>query len=192
MDGSALPFATALREAGFTIQPEPKRYIRLLEPIVIVGENRSAALYPSPVPLFSFEIDYPHPAVGKQAKRVRLTPRAFVQEIAGARTFGFEQDLETLRKERLARGVSLANCVGLGRDGALLNPEGLRYEDEFVRHKILDAIGDLSLAGFPLLAEYRGVKSGHAINRTLVRALLERTRSWEWAEPARLAQAEAV
>ena len=192
LDGSALGFVESLRGAGYTIQPEPKRYIRVLEPIVILGNGRSAALHPSPVPLFSFEIDFPHPAVGVQTRRLHLTPRSFVNEIAKARTFGFEQDLEALQKQRLARGVSLQNCVGLGRDGHVMNPDGLRYPDEFVRHKILDAIGDLSLAGFPLLAEYRGVKSGHAINRTLVRALLERTQSWEWDEPARLSQAEAV
>ena len=89
MDGSAIAFVSALREAGFTIQAEPKRYIRVLEPIVVEREERSAALYPSPVPLFSFEIDFPHPAVGVQSRRIHLTPRAFVTEIAQARTFGF-------------------------------------------------------------------------------------------------------
>jgi len=192
MDGSALAFVEHLREAGFTIQPAPKRYIRVLQPITIHGEDRSASLLPSPVPLFSFEIEFPHPAINVQTKRLHLTPRSFVHEIAPARTFGFERDLEKLQKQRLARGVSLDNCVGLGRDGHVMNPGGLRFADEFVRHKILDAIGDLSLAGFPLLAEYRGVKSGHAINRKLVRALLAGTDSWEWAEAATLAQAEAV
>jgi UDP-3-O-[3-hydroxymyristoyl] N-acetylglucosamine deacetylase len=192
MDGSSIAFVEHLREAGFTIQSEPKRYIRVLKPITILGDDRSAALLPSPVPLFSFEIDFPHPAINVQTKRLHLTPRAFVNELARARTFGFEQDLEKLQKARLARGVSLDNCVGLGRDGHVMNPGGLRYADEFVRHKMLDAVGDLSLAGFPIIAEYRGVKSGHAINRKLVRALLESADGWEWTEPASIEQAEAV
>jgi UDP-3-O-[3-hydroxymyristoyl] N-acetylglucosamine deacetylase len=192
MDGSAIAFVNSLRGAGYTIQPEPKRYIRVLEPVIIQGETRSASLFPSPVPLFSFEIDYPHPAVQAQSRKIHLTPRTFVTEIAQARTFGFEQDLQALLKQGLSRGVSLENCVGLGRDGSVLNPGGLRYPDEFVRHKILDAIGDLALAGFPLLAEYRGVKSGHAINLKLVKALLDRPQGWEWSEPARLSPAQAV
>ena len=192
MDGSALPHVEALREAGFTVQPAPRRSIRVLEPIVIERDDRSAALYPSPVPIFDFEIRFDHPAIQVQSKRLHLTPRSFVNEIAPARTFGFERDLAQLQKANLSRGVSLDNCVGLGQDGRVMNPGGLRFADEFVRHKMLDAIGDLAMTGAPLLAEYRGVKAGHAINRTLVKALLERTQSWEWAEPAALESAQAV
>jgi UDP-3-O-[3-hydroxymyristoyl] N-acetylglucosamine deacetylase len=191
MDGSALPHVEALRAAGFTVQAAPKRIIRVLEPVVIERDDRSAALYPSPVPIFDFEIRFDHPAIQVQSKRLLLTPRSFVTEIAPARTFGFERDLEKLQRENLSRGVSLDNCVGLGQDGRVMNPGGLRFSDEFVRHKILDAIGDLAMAGAPLLAEYRGVKAGHAINRTLVKTLLERKQSWEWAEPATLETAQA-
>jgi len=191
MDGSAMPLVEAMRASGFTVQPAPKRYIRVLEPVVIERDDRLAALYPSPVPIFDFEIRFDHPAVQVQTKRLRLSPRTFVTEIAPARTFGFERDLEQLQKERLARGVSLGNCVGLGQDGGIMNPGGLRFPDEFVRHKMLDAIGDLAMAGAPLLAEYRGVKAGHAINRTLVKTLLARAQSWEWAEPADLDSAQA-
>jgi UDP-3-O-[3-hydroxymyristoyl] N-acetylglucosamine deacetylase len=192
MDGSALPHVETLREAGFTVQPAPKRVIRVLEPIVIEREDRSAGLYPSPVPIFDFEIRFDHPAIQVQTKRLHLTPRSYVNEIAPARTFGFERDLEQLQRAHLSRGVSLDNCVGLSQDGRVMNPGGLRFADEFVRHKILDAIGDLAMAGAPLLAEYRGVKAGHAMNRSLVRTLLERTQSWEWAELGTLESAQAV
>lgn len=192
MDGSALPFVNSLRAAGYTVQPVPKRYIRVLEPIVVKGETRTAGLYPSPIPIFSFEIDFDHPAIKVQSRSIPLTPRTFVNEISKARTFGFEKDLQALQRKGLALGVGLENCVGLGRDGSVLNPEGLRYEDEFVRHKILDAIGDLSLAGYPLLAEYRGQKSGHALNLRLVQALLETPENWELIDSGEAPRAQAV
>jgi UDP-3-O-[3-hydroxymyristoyl] N-acetylglucosamine deacetylase len=192
MDGSAMPLVEAMRATGFAVQPVAKRYIRVLEPVVIEQADRSAALLPCPVPIFDFEIRFNHPAIDVQTKRLLMTPRSFVTEIAPARTFGFEEDLARYQRENLSHGVSLDNCVGLGSDGRIMNPEGLRYPDEFVRHKILDAIGDLAMAGSPLLAEYRGIKAGHALNHSLVMALLDRKQAWEWIEAQELGTAEAV
>lgn len=188
MDGSAAPYATRIRHAGFKIQPAPRQYLRLLKPIRLEEGDICAELRPSNTPVYYCKIDFDHPAVGVQELRVELDPDTFVAEVAKARTFGFEEDIQTLREQGLALGGGLQNAVGLGRDGTVLNPEGLRYDDEFVRHKILDAVGDMALAGVPLLAEYRGVKSGHTHNLKLVQTLLAHPDKWELV---RFAQTDA-
>ena len=121
-----------------------------------------------------------------------LTPQSFVEEIASARTFGFEDELNMLREKGLALGAGLDNAVGLSRDGDVLNEEGLRFPDELVRHKILDAIGDLSLIGYPILGAFHGVKSGHTLNEKLVRTLADNPKSWELIPQAKSTQAKVV
>jgi len=191
MDGSALPFVKALAGAGRRMQPVARKSLRMLAPLRVEAGDKFAELLPSALPVYAFEIDYPHPAIGRQALSLRLTPQTFVAEVAAARTFGFEADMHQLQQRGLALGGSLETAVGLGCDGTVLNPEGLRFPDEFVRHKILDAVGDLSLFGLPIQAEYRGRKSGHTLNLKLLQALAEHPDRWEVvsAETAQSAQA---
>lgn len=179
MDGSAQPFVTRIMEVGRKVQPSLRRYLRILEPVFVQDGDRFAGLYPSVTPTFIFSIDFDHPAIQTQTFQVCLTPQTFVTELARARTFGFIEDLEALQKRGLARGAGVENAVGLSREGKVLNSDGLRYPDEFVRHKIVDAIGDLSLTGHPILGEYRGIKSGHTMNSRLLASLAERPQSWD-------------
>jgi UDP-3-O-[3-hydroxymyristoyl] N-acetylglucosamine deacetylase len=179
MDGSAQPFVTRILEAGRKLQPVPRRYLKIKQPVVVEDGGRIAGLFPADDRLFSFLIDFDHPAIQTQSLSLRLTPQSFVAEIARARTFGFQDDLDALQEKGLALGAGLENAVGLTRSGEVLNAEGLRYPDEFVRHKILDAVGDLSLAGAPFLGEFKGIKSGHAMHARLMRALQEHPEVWE-------------
>jgi UDP-3-O-[3-hydroxymyristoyl] N-acetylglucosamine deacetylase len=189
MDGSAQPFVARIMEVGRKVQSAPRRYIKVLEPIVVEAEDKQAGLYPSSGPAYSFLIDFDNPGIQTQSLKLFLTPQTFVAQLAKARTFGFVEDLLSLQHKGLALGAGLENAVGLDPHGAVLNPDGLRYKDEFVRHKILDAIGDLSLAGTPILAEYRGIKSGHQLNHALVRRLAEQTERWEYVSAGAEAQA---
>ncbi|MBI3992393.1 MAG: UDP-3-O-acyl-N-acetylglucosamine deacetylase [Candidatus Lambdaproteobacteria bacterium] len=192
MDGSAMPFVERLRAVGVKVLPALRSYLRILQPIAVTDEDRSAGLVPADRSIFTFTIDYPHPAIGHQQLSLELTPQTFVEEVAASRTFGFEEELQALQANGLARGAGLDNAVGLGRDGAILNPEGLRFPDEFVRHKILDAMGDLYLAGMPLLGEYRGVKSGHALHLKLLQALVRHHDCWDVVTLPALQKAAAV
>jgi UDP-3-O-[3-hydroxymyristoyl] N-acetylglucosamine deacetylase len=192
MDGSALPFVSRIMEVGRQVQAAPKRYLRVTAPIGVEEDGKFAGLYPAVTPLYSFTIDFPHPVVRSQSLKLRLTPQTFVSQLAKARTFGFEEDLQRLNDQGLALGVSLANVVGLGKDGTVLNEGGLRFADEFVRHKILDAVGDLALLGYPILAEYRGIKSGHALNLKLMEALAEHPDHWEIISDSEQPEAIAV
>ncbi|MCZ6533859.1 MAG: UDP-3-O-acyl-N-acetylglucosamine deacetylase [SAR324 cluster bacterium] len=192
MDGSALPFVARIMEAGRQPQGAPKRYLKITAPIMMEEQDKFAGLYPAEVSMFAFTIDYPHPVVRAQSLKIRLSPQTFVSELAKARTFGFEADLQAMHEQGLALGASLDNAVGLGRDGSVLNEEGLRYADEFVRHKILDAIGDMSLLGYPVLGEYRGVKSGHALNHKLMQVLAKHPERWEIVSGSGLLEAQAV
>lgn len=184
MDGSAQPFVTRIMEVGRKVQPAQRRFLRILEPVYVQEGDRFSGLYPAIVPTFTFSIDFDHPAIQTQTYRVRLTPQTFVAELARARTFGFIEDLESLRERGLARGAGVENAVGLSREGEVINAEGLRYPDEFVRHKIVDAIGDLSLAGYPLLGEFRGIKSGHRLHSRLLACLAERQEAWDLVSAA--------
>ena len=174
MDGSAQPFVTRIMEAGRKLQPVARRFLKVLAPVEVEESGRYAGVFPSDERVFSSVISFNHPAIQTQSLTVSLTPQSFVAEIARARTFGFMEDLEHLQENGLVLGAGLDNAVGLTKSGQVLNVEGLRYPNEFVRHKILDAVGDLSLAGLPLLAEYRGIKSGHEMHSKLVQALLNR------------------
>lgn len=183
MDGSALPFVQLLDRAGFRRQEGPQRYIEVLEPIVVEDGDKYAALLPCDRFEVYFEIEFASAVIGRQSVDLVLTEDSFRDELAAARTFGFAHEVEALRKMGLARGGSLENAVVI--DGErILNPEGLRFADEFVRHKALDAIGDLYVLGMPLLARFEGRKAGHAMNNALVRALLAQPQAWRVRTPA--------
>lgn len=177
LDGSALQFVQLLDRAGFRRQEAPVRYIEILEPIRVQEGDKSAALLPCDRYEMRFEIDFDTPVIGNQVVDFVVDEETFRNEIMAARTFGFAHEVEALRKAGLARGGSLENAVVIDGD-QILNPGGLRMEREFVKHKALDAIGDLYVLGAPLLGRYEGVKAGHAINNLLVRELLANPQAW--------------
>jgi UDP-3-O-[3-hydroxymyristoyl] N-acetylglucosamine deacetylase len=177
LDGSALPFVQLLDRAGFRRQEAPVRYIQILGPIHVTDGDKHAALLPCDRYEMRFEIDFDNPVVGNQVIDFVVDEQTFRDEIMAARTFGFAHEVEALRKAGLARGGSLENAVVIDGDD-ILNPGGLRMEREFVRHKALDAIGDLYVLGAPLLGRYEGYKAGHAVNNRLVRALLDAPHAW--------------
>ena len=181
MDGSAGPFVYLLQTAGICEQSSPKRFIRILEPVTVAEGDKTASLRPYDGFRITFGIDFDHPVFREQSGRttVDISSEAFVREISRARTFGFVHEFEYMRSRGLARGGSVDNAIVID-DYRILNEEGLRYDDEFVKHKILDALGDLYLVGHQILGEYEGIKSGHALNNQLVRALMSREDSWEW------------
>jgi UDP-3-O-[3-hydroxymyristoyl] N-acetylglucosamine deacetylase len=177
LDGSALQFVQLLDRAGFRRQEAPVRYIEILEPIRVQDGDKTAALLSCDRFEMRFEIDFDTPVIGNQVVDFVVDEETFRTEIMAARTFGFAHEVEALRRAGLARGGSLENAVVIDGD-QILNPGGLRMEREFVKHKALDAIGDLYVLGAPLLGRYEGVKAGHAINNLLVRALLANPQAW--------------
>ena len=182
MDGSAGPFVYLLQSAGVQEQAAAKQFIRVTDEITVSDGDKVATLRPYNGFKVTFAIDFDHPVFKEQSRRATLdiSAEAFVREISRARTFGFVHEFEYMRSRGLARGGSVDNAIVID-DYRILNDGGLRYEDEFVKHKMLDAMGDLYLAGHQLLAEYDGFKSGHALNNQLVRALFDSPQSWEWA-----------
>jgi UDP-3-O-[3-hydroxymyristoyl] N-acetylglucosamine deacetylase len=184
LDGSAASFVFLLQSAGIEVQRAPKRFLRVLEPVEIRdGEGATlkwARLEPHHGYKLSFEIDFGHPALDATGQQVSFDMGSgrYKADIARARTFGFTRDVEMLRSRGLGLGGSLDNVIVVD-DYRVLNADGLRYGDEFVKHKILDAIGDLHIVGQPLLAHYRAYRSGHALNNRLLRALLARRTAWE-------------
>ena len=181
MDGSSALYCDLMLEAGLQTQAGLRRRIRILEPIEIRDGRKSASLLPSADDFLTMRarIEFDNPVIGVQQMALRLTPGAFARDLAFARTFGFAADVERLKTMGLARGGSLDNAVVLDGD-AIMNPEGLRCSDEFVRHKALDAIGDLSLAGGPIAGIYDVVQPGHGLNNALVRKLLDTPEAWCW------------
>ena len=177
MDGSAEPFVFLIECAGVVEQNAPRRCIRVLEEVVYEDDHCSAALRPARGFSVSFDMDYVDRGIEQQSIRVGLVNGTFKKELSRARTFGFLQDVEMLRSIGLARGGSLENAVVID-DGRVLNPEGLRYGNEFVRHKSLDAVGDLYLAGAPIVGHFHGRCSGHAANNRLLRRLFESESAW--------------
>lgn len=177
MDGSAEPFVQLLDRVGLRMQDAARRYIEVLEPVEVVEGDKRAALLPADRFEVSFEIAFASAAIGRQVIDLAIDEASFRDELAPARTFGFIQEVEALRRAGLARGGSMENVVVIDAD-RVLNPEGLRWPDEFVRHKALDAVGDLSLLGAPLIGRFEGRYAGHAINNALVRTLLARPRAW--------------
>lgn len=177
LDGSALQFVQLLDRAGFRRQAMPVRYIEILEPIHVTDGDKHAALLPCDRYEMRFEIDFDNAVVGNQVVDFVVDEETFRSDIMAARTFGFAHEVEALRAAGLARGGSLENAVVIDGD-EILNPGGLRMEREFVKHKALDAIGDLYVLGAPLLGRYEGYKGGHALNNLLVRELLANPQSW--------------
>jgi UDP-3-O-[3-hydroxymyristoyl] N-acetylglucosamine deacetylase len=183
MDGSAAPFVFLIECAGVVEQQMPRHAIKVLKPVKIVEDGATAALYPDDGFSMSFEIDFDNPVIRHQDISVTLDAASFKSELSRARTFGLLHDVDRLRAAGLARGGSLDNVVVVTGD-RVLNSEGLRWEDEFVRHKLLDAVGDLYLAGAPLIGRFRGVRSGHAHNRRLLAALFGDSEAWAYATMA--------
>ena len=180
MDGSAGPFVFLLQSAGVVEQDAPKHYIRIKRPIRVEDGDKWAAFMPFEGFKVTFTIDFEHPAFSEHLKTAVMdfSSTTFVKEVSRARTFGFMKDIEFLRDNNLALGGSLDNAIVVD-DDKILNEDGLRYADEFVKHKILDAIGDLYLLGHSLIGEYQGFKSGHALNNKLLLALLNDPDAWE-------------
>jgi UDP-3-O-[3-hydroxymyristoyl] N-acetylglucosamine deacetylase len=179
MDGSSLPFIRVLDRAGLRLQDAPRRYIEILEAVEVVDGDKRAALKPALGFEVAFEIRFPTPAIGTQAIDMAMDEQAFRAELADCRTFGFLHEVEALRSMGLARGGNMDNVVVIDGD-RVLNPEGLRRPDEFVRHKALDAIGDLFVLGAPVLGRYEGELAGHAMNNLLVRALAAKPLAWRY------------
>lgn len=179
MDGSAQPFVQVLDRAGRRPQDAPRRFIEILETIEVIDGDKRASLTPADGFEISFEIAFASTAIGRQRVDLRMDEQAFRRELADCRTFGFLHEVEQLRAMGLARGGSMENVVVIEGD-RILNPEGLRRPDEFVRHKVIDAIGDLYVLGAPILGRFEGVLAGHGVNNALVREVLARPEAWRW------------
>ncbi len=180
MDGSAGPFVFLIQSAGIEEQNAPKKFIRIKKPVKVEDDDKWARFEPFDGFKIGFTIDFNHPVFHAhgQTTEIDFAKTSFVREISRARTFGFMKDIEALRNNQLALGGSLDNAVVVD-DFRILNEDGLRYEDEFVKHKILDAIGDLYLLGHGLIGAFKGYKSGHELNNKLLRALLADEEAWE-------------
>jgi len=180
MDGSAGPFVFLLQSAGIKELDAAKKFIRILSEVKVQDGDKYALFKPFNGFKVAFSIDFDHPVFKGRSlsAEVDFSSTSFVKEVSRARTFGFIQEIEYLRSRGLARGASLENGIGVDRF-SILNPDGLRYEDEFVKHKVLDAIGDLYLLGNSLIGEFRAHKSGHALNNQLLRALIATEGAWE-------------
>jgi UDP-3-O-[3-hydroxymyristoyl] N-acetylglucosamine deacetylase len=177
MDGSAAPFVRLIESVGTEIQDAPRRAIKILKPVEVAENGSSAVLLPDPGFSMSFEIDFDHPLIRRQDITLHIDPDAFNAELAPARTFGMLNDWPRLQAAGLARGGSLDNAIVISGD-RVLNAGGLRFPDEFVRHKLLDAIGDLFLAGGAIIGRFRGVRSGHALTRRLLAAMFADPEAW--------------
>ncbi len=181
MDGSAIAFLELIEEAGLVAQSQPRRAIRILKDIVIEDGDKRASLKPSNSSIFGGEIDFEHEEIGAQRYSTELVNGNFKHDIAKARTFGFLHEVEYMRAQGLALGGSLDNAIILDQDG-VMNPDGLRFQNEFIRHKLLDAIGDLYLAGGQVIGEYDSFKAGHAMNNKLLHALFADDSAWEMVD----------
>jgi len=179
LDGSAAGFISLIDKAGLVEQAAPRRAIEILETVEVSEPGRSARLEPASRFELAFEIEFPDPAIGRQHWDGVVTESCFREEIADARTFGMLAEVETMRRHGLGLGGSLENAVVVD-NGKVLNPGGLRYADEFVRHKVLDAVGDLALAGGPIVGRFVGDKAGHALTLRLLRTLFATPEAWRW------------
>ncbi len=185
MDGSAAAFVQAIDEAGLVDLSETRRFIKVLKPVRVEEGDAWGELKPHSGFHLDVEIEFDTPVIGRQRLAYEMSPGVFRNEISRARTFGFMRDVEKLWKAGLALGASLDNTVAIG-DDRVLNQDGLRYPQEFVRHKMLDAVGDLALAGYQLLGAYRSVRGGHRLNAHVVKALLEDSSAWTLVQAPRV------
>jgi UDP-3-O-[3-hydroxymyristoyl] N-acetylglucosamine deacetylase len=180
MDGSAAPFIYLIHEAGVRKVQAPRKYLKIVRPIAISRGDKRIALYPSDHFKVTYSISYDHPLLRHQSRTLRITEESFIEEVAPARTFTFLKDVEMLRQNGLALGGSLDNAIVLGETGVLNN--ALRFEDEFVRHKILDAVGDLALVGYPVIGHLVAHRAGHALHTEFATKVLDETHAWRLVE----------
>jgi UDP-3-O-[3-hydroxymyristoyl] N-acetylglucosamine deacetylase len=178
LDGSARPFAGAILEAGLEIQPAVRRFIKIVRAVTVRNNDAFAALEPYNGRALDLEIDFDSKVIGRQRMIFDWSPRKYYEDVSRARTFGFVRDAKILRQAGYALGSSLDNSITVHED-RILNPGGLRYEDEFVRHKLLDAIGDLSLGGMPIYGRFRSYKGGHALNAHVLSSLFASDANYE-------------
>jgi UDP-3-O-[3-hydroxymyristoyl] N-acetylglucosamine deacetylase len=182
MDGSAAPFVAAIDQVGLKALDLPRRYIRVVKPVRVALGDAFGEIRPNGVGFrIEAEVEFDHALIGRQVLAVDVRPDNFRREIARARTFGFMRDVTTLWNSGYALGASLENTLVVS-EHRILNPEGTRFHDEFVRHKVLDAVGDLALAGGPLLGTYRSVRGGHKLNHAVLCALISDASAWTWVE----------
>jgi UDP-3-O-[3-hydroxymyristoyl] N-acetylglucosamine deacetylase len=179
MDGSSIDFVNLINQAGILATPAPRRYIQVLKPVEVVDGLKAAMFLPSLRPAIDIEIDFEEELIGCQNFAFEVLPGVFEAEVAAARTFGFRRDLSMLLNAGLAQGASMDNAVVID-EGRVENDTGLRFENEFVRHKALDALGDIYLAGAPILGLYRATRAGHGLNAKALAALLADTSVWRW------------
>ena len=179
MDGSAAPFVYLIQEAGVKRLQAARKFLKIIRPIAISRGDKRIALYPSDHFKVTYSVSYDHPLLRHQSRTLRITEESFVEEIAPARTFTFLKDVEMLRQNGLALGGSLENAIVLGETGVL---NALRFDDEFVRHKILDAIGDLALVGYPVIGHLVAHRAGHALHTEFAGKILEETHAWRLVE----------
>lgn len=183
MDGSSLPFIYLLQDAGIVNQKAQKRFLKILKPVEVRETGKWVRFTPYDGFKVSLTIEFDHPVFNRSAPtfEIDFAGKSYVDEIARARTFGFMHEVELMRAHNLGLGGNLTNAIVID-DADILNPEGLRYPDEFVRHKILDAIGDLYIVGHPIIGAFEGYKSGHAVNNALLRTVLADEANYEWVE----------
>jgi UDP-3-O-[3-hydroxymyristoyl] N-acetylglucosamine deacetylase len=181
LDGSAAPFVDLLEHAGIRQLDRSRKFLAIRKPITLVEGEKRLTVIPSRFFRVSFGIAFDHPSIAQQSYSFKCSPQAFRRDIAPARTFGFLHEVEYLKANGLARGGSLENAIVIDQ-GGILNPEGLRFADEFVRHKILDSIGDFSLLGYPLLGHLKAYKAGHDINHKMVEKILANPDHWKLVE----------
>lgn len=191
MDGSSIGYCMLLEEAGIALQNAAKRAIAIKKPIEIQDDKKFVRVEPSEMTIFDFSIDFNHPAIRQQHYKFTFSTKAYKEEIARARTFGFLHEVNYLRSIGLAKGGDLSNCIVLDESG-ILNKDGLRYKEEFVRHKILDAIGDMALLGMPLLGTYVSYAGSHKLNHLLTKQLLSDEKAYEIISLEDRAEEEAL
>jgi UDP-3-O-[3-hydroxymyristoyl] N-acetylglucosamine deacetylase len=191
MDGSASAFVAAVDRAGVVTLREPRTYLKVLRPVRVEQGRSIAELSPASRRLIDVDVEYDSPLIGQQAVSMEVSANGFREELADARTFGFHAEVEQLRAHGFAHGASLDNTLVVGED-RILNPEGPRWPDEFARHKAVDAIGDLAMAGAPVLGAFRSYRGGHGINLRLVKALLADAGAWTRVRLSDGREAEAV
>ncbi len=178
MDGSAAPFVFVIKSVGIKEQKAPKRFLVIKKPIKVAEGDKSISIHPSKDLRISYTIDFQHPLLKNQTYELSFSGRDFVQEISRARTFGFLKDINYLRENGLAMGGSLDNAIVID-NFRILNEDGLRYRDEFVRHKILDFLGDIAILGYPVIGHFVVEKSGHYLNHAMIQDLMGNRRCWE-------------
>lgn len=190
LDGSAAPFMREIQQAGISHLGCTRRFIAIRKPLEIIEGEKRISIIPSRFFRITFDIAFDHPAISVQQYSMKFSTETFAKEIASARTFGFLKEVEYLKANGLARGGSLENAVVID-DNGVMNPEGLRYQNEFVRHKILDAVGDFSLIGHPMLGHIRAFKAGHDLNAKMVQHILQNPDHWTYVEFSEQALREA-